>query len=80
MISTEIIYRNANLTDVNKLSILLKQVYIQTYGTEGVSDEFANFILMKFAPERLHSLIAKDPDLFIVAEYKENLVGALEIE
>ncbi len=80
MIATEIIYRKANLTDVNKLSILLKQVYIQTYGTEGVSDEFANFILMKFDPERLHSLIAKDPDLFIVAEYKENLVGALEIE
>lgn len=37
----DIIYRKANLSDANKLSILLKQVYIQTYGTEGVSDEFA---------------------------------------
>jgi ribosomal protein S18 acetylase RimI-like enzyme len=76
----DIIYRKAILSDAKKLSILLKQVYIQTYGTEGVSDEFANFIVKQFAPERIHDLIEQDPDQFIVAEYNGNLVGALEIE
>jgi diamine N-acetyltransferase len=75
-----IIYRKAIPSDANKLSILLKQVYIQTYGTEGVSDEFANFIVKQFAPERLQGLIEQNPDQFIVAENKGNLVGALEIE
>jgi ribosomal protein S18 acetylase RimI-like enzyme len=76
----EIIYRKANNTDVNKLSILFKQVYIQTYGIDGVSDEFANFIVKQFSVERLRDLIVNKPDTIIVAEYKGNLVGAVEIE
>jgi ribosomal protein S18 acetylase RimI-like enzyme len=76
----QITYRNANIKDINKLSILFKQVYIQTYGIDGVSDEFANFIVKQFSPERLQNLILDNPDNLIVAEYKENLVGAVEIE
>lgn len=73
------IYRKANLTDVVKLSILFKQVYIQTYGIEGVSDEFANFITKQFSIERLQDLITDHPDAVIVAEYKDNLVAVVEI-
>jgi ribosomal protein S18 acetylase RimI-like enzyme len=76
----QITYRKANLTDVNKLSILFKQVYIQTYGLDGVSDEFANFIVKQFSIERLQNLIEKNPDTIIVAENKNNLVGVVEIE
>lgn len=73
-------YRKAHLGDVKKLSILFKQVYIQTYGIEGVSDEFANFITKQFSEERLSQAIEKHGDNFIVAEYKGNLVGVVEIE
>lgn len=76
----DLIYRNAITNDVKKLSILFKQVYIQTYGTEGVSDEFANFITNQFSVERLEKLILDQPKNLIVAEYKNNLVGAVEIE
>lgn len=76
----EIIYRKANPSDAIKLSILFKQVYIQTYGIEGVSDEFANFIIKQFSPERLLQIITNNPDCLIVAVYKENLVGVVEIE
>lgn len=76
----DIIYRKADLSDAKKLSILYKQVYIQTYGVEGVSDEFANFITKQFAVERLESIIANHPDNIIVAAYKNNLVGVAEIE
>jgi ribosomal protein S18 acetylase RimI-like enzyme len=75
-----ILYRKANLTDVIKLSILFKTVYIQTYGTAGVSDEFANFISKQFAIERLHQLIENNPDTLIVAVFNDNLVGVVEIE
>ncbi len=79
MPDTSINYRNAQVADVNKLSILYKQVYIQTYGTTGVSDEFANFIMKQFAPEKLAATINDHPGAIIVAEFQGNLVGVAEI-
>ena len=73
-------YRKAQVEDSKKLSILYKQVYIQTYGVEGVSDEFANFITKQFAVERIENTIRKNPDCVIVAVYNNNLVGVCEIE
>jgi GNAT superfamily N-acetyltransferase len=76
----DIIYRKAEYGDALKLSILYQQVYIQTYGTEGVSDEFANFISRQFAVERLEHLILNQSENIIVAVYKNNLLGVAEIE
>lgn len=67
------------LTDATRLSILYKQVYIQTYGTEGVTHEFANFITKKFSIESIEKTISTEPDSLIVAVYKTNLVGVAEI-
>ncbi len=75
-----ITYRFANLSDVKKLSILFKQVYIQTYGFEGVSDEFANFITVKFSEENISKKITEQPESILVADYKTNLVGVAELE
>jgi len=80
MMKQDIEYRKAMLSDAKKLSILYKQVYIRTYGIEGVSDEFANFITKQFAVERLEHIIRNNPDNIIVAVYKNNLVGVAEIE
>ena len=78
--SEEILIRQARINDSKKLSILYKQVYIQTYGIDGVSDEFANFITKQFSIERLEKIIHTIPDSILVAEYKNNLVGVLEID
>jgi GNAT superfamily N-acetyltransferase len=72
-------YRSAQPEDALKLSILYQQVYIQTYGTEGVSDEFANFIHKQFAVARIEATLCKHPDSILVASYKNNLVGVAEI-
>ncbi|MBC2844105.1 GNAT family N-acetyltransferase [Winogradskyella flava] len=72
--------RKAVIEDSRKLSILYKQVYIKTYGTDGVSDEFANFIVEQFSVSRIEKTIASNPNHIIVAEYKNNLIGVLEIE
>ena len=76
----QIIIRKANQSDVKKLSVLYKTVYIQTYGQEGVSDEFANFITNQFSIERLGNIILNHSTKIIVAEYKNNLIGVAEIE
>jgi diamine N-acetyltransferase len=76
----DIIYRKAQYADALKLSVLYKQVYIQTYGAEGVSDEFANFITRQFAVERLERIIKEHPENITVADYKNNLLGVAEIE
>ena len=76
----DITYRKATLSDAKKLSILFNTVYIQTYGVDGVSDEFANFITKQFAVEKLEQTIKGHPGNIIVAVYKENLVGVVEIE
>ena len=76
----EINYRLANKNDVKKLSLLFKQVYIQIYGIDGVSDEYANYITELFSEKRLHENICKYPDHLIVAEYKGNLVGVAKID
>lgn len=76
----KIVYRNARLNDAVKLSVLYKQVYIQTYGVNGVSDEFANFITKQFSIERIENTIAYLPNAIVVAEYQGNLVGVAEIE
>lgn len=77
---SDIHYRIAHRDDSKKLSILFKQVYIQTYGIEGVSDEFANFITKQFSVERIENTIRQNPNCMIVAVYKNNLVGVAEIE
>lgn len=80
LMEEKITYRKATVADAVKLSVLYKQVYIQTYGYEGVSDEFANFVTRQFSVERLQDLIINQPDNLIVAVYKNNLVGVAEIE
>ncbi len=77
-VKEQITIRKATVEDSKKLSILYKQVYIKTYGTEGVSDEFANFITEQFDISRLEIIINKSPNQILVAEYKNNLVGVLE--
>jgi len=76
----DILYRKAQIGDATKLSVLYKQVYIQTYGIEGVSDEFANFTTKQFSVERIENTIRQHPECIIVATYNSNLVGVAEIE
>ena len=75
----KVIIRKVHSTDFKKLSILYKQVYIKTYGKEGVSDEFANYLTEQFSLEKIKQNILTNTDCLLVAEYKGNLVGVLEI-
>jgi GNAT superfamily N-acetyltransferase len=78
-ITDNIVYRQAILADASKLSVLFKQVYIQTYATEGVSDELVDFMNPMFDVEKLQDKITHQPESLIVAVHKDNLVGVAEI-
>ena len=65
--------------DVRKLSVLYKQVYIQTYGIEGVSQEFADFITEQFSEDVIIEKLNSKEHLLLIAEYKNNPIGVLEV-
>lgn len=75
----EMTYRKADISDKAKLSVLFSQVYIQTYGNDGISDESADYILKQFSCERIESLIRNNTCSILVAESDGNLTGAAEI-
>lgn len=66
--------------DSQLLSVLFKTVYIETYGTEGVTLEFANFIQNQFSPERIESNILNDSCDLWVAQYNNNPIGVIQVD
>ena len=72
--------RQATVSDTLQLSVLFRQVYIQTYAVEGVTMEFANFIAQQFSEEKIKKDVrSKDCDIW-VATSKNNPVGIAQVE
>lgn len=61
------------------ISVLMKTVYIEVYGEKGVTSELANFIQVRFSPEKIASIINENPDGFLIAYQDGNPIGAVEI-
>ncbi len=72
-------FGKARKEDALRLSILFNTVYIDTYGLEGVSFEFTNFISNRFSAENISRIIESNPDQLIIAYYKDNPIGAAEV-
>ena len=77
---TNIVYRNAELSDSLNLSVLFKQVFIQTYATEGINTESSIYITKEFSVEKIKNTIENYPGNIIVALNGNNLVGVAEID
>lgn len=76
----DIIYRKATADDLLQVSILLQIVYMQTYGEDGVTKEYANYVHRRFSVEYLYSALKANPNSILVATYKGNVVAAAEIK
>ncbi len=73
-------FRKAQLKDGKLLSVLYKSVYIETYGTEGITHEFTNFIEHQFSIEKIENdIIDHTCDLW-TARYNKNPVGVVQVE
>lgn len=69
----------AKIEDVLRISILLKTVYIQTYASEGITFEFANFIEKRFSLKYITDIINENPDQLVISHFKNNPIGVAEI-
>ncbi len=73
-------FRPATTSENHLLSVLYKTVYVDTYGTEGVTSEFTNFIDKQFSPNKIKEDIeSSNCDLWI-ALFKNNPVGVIQVE
>lgn len=73
-------FRLANLSDSFLLSVLFKQVYIDTYGKEGVTHELSSFMEKQFSIEKIEKDISSDKVKMWMATFKGNPVGVLQLE
>lgn len=73
-------FRAALPSDHVLLSLLFKTVYIETYGTKGITHEFANFIEKQFSPNKIKSKIESDTSTLWIASYSNNPVGIIQID
>lgn len=75
----QITYNKAKPEDALRISVLLKTVYIQVYGVEGVTHEFANFINQKFSEEQILNTMETDSEQLQIAYMNGNPIGVSEI-
>uniref|UniRef100_UPI004048117F hypothetical protein n=1 Tax=Roseivirga sp. TaxID=1964215 RepID=UPI004048117F len=70
----------ARISESKLLSVLFKTVYIDNYGIEGVTYEFANFLEKQVAPSKIEMDTESERTNLWVARDKNNPVGILQIE
>jgi len=75
----EIKIRKALLSDLYNLAVLKQQVWISTYATDGLNDEFSRYVLSEYSVESVKKSIESTHSLTLVAIYNDNLVGCVEI-
>ena len=75
----EIIIRKAELNDLNNLAVLKQQVWISTYATEGLVNEFSSYVLSEYSVDNVRTSITDKNKLTLIATYNNALVGCVEI-
>ena len=75
----QISYGKAKIEDSNRISVLLKTVYIEVYATKGITFEFTNFIEKRFSKAHIENIINENPDQLLVAYCNNNPIGVAEI-
>jgi len=71
----EITIRSAKPFDLKNLAVLLQQVWISTYATEGLIEEFSSYVLSEYSLENVRASI-KDPNKrILIATINECVVG-----
>ena len=72
-------FRPAFLSEILQISLVLKQVYLETYGIEGVSKLFADFINEQFSEEKIKREMESADFDFWVATCNDNPIGVLKV-
>jgi len=73
-------YRKARANDIPRLAALFKQVYFDTYATEGITTEFTNFTEAQFSRDNINAQITNSKTQLWVATHQDHLVGVLQLD
>lgn len=71
--------RNAEVSDINNLTVLKQQVWISTYATEGLVDEYSSYVLSEYSIENVKRSVENINSITLVAVCNNCLVGCVEI-
>lgn len=71
----EIIIRGAKPSDLKNLAVLLQQVWISTYASEGLREEFSSYVLSEYSLENVWNFIEDKSKRILVATINECVVG-----
>jgi len=71
--------RRATLRDALNLTVLRQQVWIATYATEGIREEFSQYVLSSYTPAKMQLLLESNDRVLLIAEIDDHLVGYVEI-
>lgn len=75
----EIEIREAELRDLNNLAILKQQVWISTYATDGLTDEYSKYVLSEYSVDNVQKSIADKSKLTLLAVKNDYVLGCIEI-
>ncbi|MFA9370890.1 MAG: GNAT family N-acetyltransferase [Labilibaculum antarcticum] len=75
----EILIRKATLSDLNSLAVLKQQVWISTYATNGLIEEFSNYVLSEYSAENVRESITDKNKLTLIALNDGCIIGCVEI-
>jgi len=75
----EILVKKAGLNDLNNLAVLKQQVWISTYATEGIIEEFSKYVLSEYSVENIKKSITDKTKLTLIAVDNKSVIGCVEI-
>lgn len=75
----EVTIRRVKSTDLKNLVVLNQQVWISTYATEGLIEEFSSYVLSEYSVENVRKSITDISKLILIATINDCVVGCSEI-
>lgn len=75
----KITIREATQADLKSLAVLKQQVWISTYATQGITEEFSNYVLSEYSVENVSRTISDNRKLILLATHHECVIGCAEI-
>ncbi|MFN8362049.1 MAG: GNAT family N-acetyltransferase [Candidatus Kapaibacterium sp.] len=76
----DITIRLAGILDAANLAVLQQQVWIATYATEGIRDEYSTYVLATFTPDTMRESMLNPDIRTFIAEVDGHVIGCVVID
>lgn len=77
--ANEIVIREAELKDIENLTVLKQQVWIATYAKDGLRKDFSEYVLSEYTLKNILKSLVYINRKTLIAEIDNHLIGCLEL-